>query len=118
MKFFSLLFAAVLGTLLEMNVEQDPCADCTELRAIRYQECAMKFGDPCKKDDEGKRADVPCCLARQKHNRCVECSARDCDHDTCEVNAKYYNFHKQEEKDEDFDSREMKKRGWGTNNTA
>jgi len=97
---------------LQMDT-QDPCADCTEERAVRYQKCASSYGDPCKKDGDGNTMDITCCRHKNKHNRCLECSTRDCTHDTCEVNKKYYNFHHQEKKDEGFDERKMKEKGWG-----
>eukprot|EP00397_Hematodinium_sp_SG-2012_P069842 GEMP01123188.1.p2 GENE.GEMP01123188.1~~GEMP01123188.1.p2 ORF type:complete len:113 (+),score=42.13 GEMP01123188.1:96-434(+) len=92
---------------------QDPCADCTETRAVKYQECARDFGDPCKKDGEGATVDIRCCRHKNKHNRCLECATRDCTHGTCEVNKKYYNFHHQKKEDKDFDKRSMKESGWG-----
>jgi len=96
-----------------MGASQDPCADCGEHRAIQYQKCAMEFGNPCKKDAEGKTADISCCRAKGKHDRCLSCAQKDCTHDTCEVNKKYYNFHAQKKEDKDWDKKAMKESGWG-----
>jgi len=117
MKFFALVsvaIAAVHQNLVQRHEQkQDPCADCEEYRAIRYQVCASKYGDPCKKNDKGETADITCCTHKTKHERCLECSARDCEHGTCTVNKKYYNFHHKEKEDKDFDKRQMNKHGWG-----
>merc|ERR1719183_2342209 len=40
---------------------------------------------------QGTKKDVGCCMKREKHNRCLECSSMDCAHKTCNVNKKYYN---------------------------
>eukprot|EP00746_Dinoflagellata_sp_MGD_P160458 gnl/MRDRNA2_/MRDRNA2_87226_c0_seq1.p1 gnl/MRDRNA2_/MRDRNA2_87226_c0~~gnl/MRDRNA2_/MRDRNA2_87226_c0_seq1.p1 ORF type:complete len:181 (+),score=40.02 gnl/MRDRNA2_/MRDRNA2_87226_c0_seq1:42-584(+) len=45
---FSLLFSvASLVSVASLQVSQNPCAGCDEEQAIRYQQCTLKFGDPC-----------------------------------------------------------------------
>merc|ERR1719409_760852 len=40
-------FALVAGNAA-LQVVQNPCAGCTEDHALRYQQCAHDFGDPCQ----------------------------------------------------------------------
>jgi hypothetical protein len=74
-----------------MLVEQDPCAGCDEQAALKHQVCAKDYGNACKKDAAGNKADISCCMRTEKHKRCLSCASNDCAHGTCTVNKKYYN---------------------------
>jgi len=100
-------------------LEQDPCAGCTTGLAQAYQTCAMKHGNPCAETNAagivgsgpGQKKDIGCCMKKEKHDRCLTCSAMDCAHGTCNVNKKYYNTYAMSEKFDD--KKAMKKAGWG-----
>jgi len=100
-------------------VEQDPCAGCTTGLAQAYQTCAMKHGNPCAETNAagivgtgpGQKKDIGCCMKKEKHDRCLACSAMDCAHNTCNVNKKYYKTYAMSEKFDD--KKAMKKAGWG-----
>merc|ERR1719199_755950 len=99
--------------------EQDPCAGCTTDSAAAYQKCALDFGNPCAETNEagivgtgpGTKKDISCCMKKEKHDRCLECSSMDCAHKTCNVNKKYYSTYTIAEKFDD--KKAMKKAGWG-----
>jgi len=100
-------------------MEQDPCAGCTEGLAQAYQSCAMAHGNPCAETNKagivgsgpGTKKDIGCCMKKEKHDRCLQCSSMDCAHGTCNVNKKYYNQRTMGEKFDD--KKAMKKAGWG-----
>merc|ERR1719213_453892 len=100
-------------------VQQDPCAGCDESLAEAYQKCAMAHGNPCAERNEagivsagpGVKKDISCCLKKEKHDRCLECSSMDCAYKTCNVNKKYYNTYTIVEKFDD--KKAMEKAGWG-----
>merc|ERR550537_1471869 len=96
----SVLAAVVIG------LKQDPCAGCDEITALKFQKCAGEFGDPCAELDEdglvtnkGKKRDTSCCLKKEKHNRCLKCAGKDCEHGTCTVNKHYYKERSQSNSD-------------------
>jgi hypothetical protein len=100
-------------------VQQDPCAGCDESLAEAYQKCAMAHGNPCAERNEagivtagpGAKKDISCCLKKEKHDRCLECSSMDCAYKTCNVNKKYYS--PRTIVGELDDKKAMKKAGWG-----
>jgi len=89
----TLIVAANASFLMQ---DQDPCAGCDTALAQAYQTCAMKHGNPCAETNEaglvtsgpGTKKDVGCCMKKEKHDRCLECSGMDCAHGTCNVNWK------------------------------
>jgi len=106
------------ASFLEM-MKQDPCAGCDTGLAQAYQTCAMKYGNPCAETNEaglvikgpGTKKDISCCMKKEKHDRCLECSTMDCAYKTCNVNKKYYNTYTIVEKFDD--KKAMQKAGWG-----
>merc|ERR1719281_551347 len=84
------LLAAFIVTASALS--QDPCAGCDEGTALKHQVCAKEYGNACKKDAAGNKADISCCMRTEKHKRCLECSSMDCSHNSCaaHVNQKYY----------------------------
>merc|ERR1719473_2627767 len=90
-------------------LEQDPCAGCDTALAQNYQKCAMQHGNPCAETNAagivgsgpGQKKDIGCCMKKEKHDRCLACAAKDCAHNTCNVNKKFDN------------KKAMKKAGWG-----
>merc|ERR1719456_1985764 len=104
---------------------QDPCAGCDETLAQAYQTCARDYGNPCAETSEaglvisgaGKKKDVSCCLKKEKHDRCLQCSTMDCNFKTCNVNKKYYNeytsIEAENKRDKEWDKKAMKAAGWG-----
>ena len=58
----------------------------------------MQHGNPCAETNEagivgsgpGQKKDISCCMKKEKHDRCLQCSSMDCAHKTCNVNKKYY----------------------------
>merc|ERR1719454_2304073 len=100
---------------------QDPCANCDEDLALKYQKCARDHGDPCAErnakglvsDAPGTKKDIGCCMKREKHDRCLKCAAMDCSYDTCKVNKKYYRERTLEADHTGWDKKDMEKKGWG-----
>merc|ERR1719213_623993 len=43
---------AMVGAAVALQVVQNPCAGCTEDQALRYQQCAHDYGDPCQEVSE------------------------------------------------------------------
>jgi len=122
---FAMKISTVLLVLLglgEASLKQDPCAGCNEDSAIKYQACAKNFGNPCAETNkaglviagEGIKKDVGCCMAKQKHDRCLQCTTLDCSYQTCSkhVNKKYYRERTIEPKDPNWDKKAMKAAGW------
>merc|ERR1740130_676253 len=99
---------------------QDPCAGCSEGLTENYQKCAMVHGNPCAETNKagivgsgpGTKKDIGCCMKKEKHDRCLQCSSMDCAHGTCNVNKKYYNQRTIAEGPLD-DKKAMKGAGWG-----
>ena len=83
-----LTFALLAGV---QAFAQDPCAGCDDTLAQAYQVCAMEYGNPCAEVNEaglvstepGTKKDVPCCMKKEKHDRCLECKTMDCEFNTC-----------------------------------
>jgi len=100
-------------------VQQDPCSGCDTSLAQAYQVCAMKHGNPCAERNAagivtagpGEKKDISCCLKKEKHDRCLECSSMDCAYKTCNQNKKYYSTYTIVEGLDD--KKAMKKAGWG-----
>jgi len=101
------------------QMKQDPCAGCDTAAAQAYQTCAMKYGNPCAETNAaglvskgpGTKKDISCCMKKEKHDRCLQCSSMDCAYKTCNVNKKYYNTYTIVEKFDD--KKAMEKAGWG-----
>merc|ERR1740130_869576 len=101
-------------------LKQDPCAGCTTGLAQAYQTCASKHGNPCAETNAaglvssgpGTKKDIGCCMKKEKHDRCLQCSSMDCAHNTCKVNKKYYNTYTIGDAKLD-DKKAMKNAGWG-----
>jgi len=100
-------------------VQQDPCAGCDTSLAQAYQVCAMQHGNPCAERNAagivtagpGEKKDIGCCMKKEKHDRCLECSSMDCAYKTCNQNKKYYSTYTIVEGLDD--KKAMKKAGWG-----
>merc|ERR550514_1953905 len=100
---------------------QDPCANCDEELAIKFQKCARDHGNPCAETNEdglvtgkpGTKKDVGCCMKREKHHRCLQCKGMDCSHNTCKVNKKYYAERQQGEDHTGWEAEAKKGAGWG-----
>lgn len=88
--------------------------------AQAYQTCAKEHGDPCAELNDaglvgsgpGTKKDVSCCMKKEKHNRCLQCTTLDCSYETCSkhVNKKYYSERAMESKFDDKAA--MKEAGW------
>merc|ERR1719329_1658959 len=109
MKFAAAIVAFTAAAANAAFLEQDPCAGCDTALAQSYQVCAMKHGNPCAEHNEngivsggpGQKKDISCCMKKEKHDRCLQCSSMDCAHKTCNVNKKYYNTYTMSEKLDD-----------------
>merc|ERR1719487_724251 len=116
----------IATALLAQSAEafkQDPCANCNEQHALKFQKCILEHGNPCAEYNEagivtkvGTKKDVGCCLVKEKHSRCLKCKTMDCAHNTCKVNKHYYaertTVHAEAAKDKDWDKKAMKGAGW------
>mmetsp|Transcript_49078 Transcript_49078/g.110041 ORF Transcript_49078/g.110041 Transcript_49078/m.110041 type:complete len:121 (-) Transcript_49078:73-435(-) len=100
------------GASLSIESEQDPCTGCDLTLAEKYQRCALEHGLPCSKGADGQKKDYGCCLAKEKHERCLQCKSMDCQYKTCNVNKKYYAEHALADEPLD-DKAAMEAAGWG-----
>jgi len=118
-----LVACAVVGA--SAFTTENICSGCNEMTAIKYQKCAMEHGDPCAEVNDqglvsskpGTKKDVGCCMKKEKHEICMKCELKDCEHGTCNVNKQYSSprvstFNKGNE-DADWDKKAMKESGWG-----
>eukprot|EP00451_Oxyrrhis_marina_P048353 CAMPEP_0204457784 /NCGR_PEP_ID=MMETSP0471-20130131/3033_1 /ASSEMBLY_ACC=CAM_ASM_000602 /TAXON_ID=2969 /ORGANISM="Oxyrrhis marina" /LENGTH=154 /DNA_ID=CAMNT_0051458265 /DNA_START=36 /DNA_END=495 /DNA_ORIENTATION=- len=77
----STLFGSVLGWT---------CDGCTTGVAVRYQECAREFGNPCQElnpeglltKGQGQKKDQACCMRKEQHDACMSCALKDDSHGT------------------------------------
>ena len=98
-----LTFALLVGV---QAFAQDPCAGCDDALSQSYQRCASQYGNPCAElnakglvgGGPGQKKDISCCMKKEKHDRCTQCTTMDCEHGTCNVNKKYYRTYQKAEK--------------------
>merc|ERR1719247_388657 len=81
-----------LGSFLNMNaqetfasvrdeelaqMEQDPCAGCSDPHVVQYQKCQTEMSyNPCSKQYTGVAFDNHCCVIKEKHGRCLGCKSQ------------------------------------------
>merc|ERR1719261_1493097 len=73
---------AKLGSFLNMgqelsNIEQDPCAGCSDPYVVQYQKCMTEMSNnPCTKQYTGVAFDNGCCITKEQHGRCLTCKSQ------------------------------------------
>jgi len=56
--------------------QQDPCAGCSDTALTSHQKCAVSMShNPCSTQYTGVAFDNSCCIAKEKHGRCLGCKS-------------------------------------------
>jgi len=64
------------AVLAETTSKQDPCAGCSDTALTSHQKCAVSMShNPCSTQYTGVAFDNSCCIAKEKHGRCLGCKS-------------------------------------------
>merc|ERR1719453_1992598 len=70
------VFALLAFPSVVFGLQQDPCAGCSDPHVVSYQKCQVSMAhNPCSTQYTGVAFDNSCCIAKEKHGRCLGCKA-------------------------------------------